>query len=170
MQQLRLLSLFTLLFFGFSCERETEKQVTTHRVAFYTLAANQKNAGNESPVDSTQLIISETLLTDEDILAYRASGHYFTLTAAGINKLKNIKTKTPFCLKVDNQIIYTGFLMPGYLNLTCSGIIIDPISYSPHNTIAVRFKYIKKTPPKIKDLRNDAVLLKTLEEQGKLRK
>ena len=170
MKQLRLLGFFTFLLFGFSCERETEQQATRHRIAFYTLVDNQKNTADACLIDLTQLKIAEALLTDEDLLAYRASGHDFTLTAAGVNKLKNIKSKTPFCLKVDDQLVYTGFLMPGYLSLACSGIIIDPISYA-NNTIAVRLNYTAASSRHlIKDLRNNAVLLKALEEQGKLRR
>lgn len=156
---------------GFSCQKNADELVAAHDIAIWSLK-NYRLAGDECQLHRATLEKKEELLTNEDIQSYHATGHYFTLTAAGINKLKGIKSKTPFCLQVNQQVLYTGFLMPGYLSLYCTGVIvIDPIPYS-NNTIRVGYNYAEYAGASqlVNDLRNDPVLLKALDEQGKLRK
>ena len=151
---------------GFSCQPEdANDQVKRHTVEIWTL--KDYRAAGECTIDANRLEEDEKLIANEEILAYYATDHYFILSAAAINRLKEIQAKTPFYLKVDGRVVYTGLIMSSYRSLVCFGIIIDPISYS-NNTIQVRYQYATTRQP-VDDQRNNAVLLKALEEQGKLK-
>lgn len=165
MKQVRILLILIVALTGFSCQpEEASDQRQTHTVEIWTLK-NYSVAG-ECAIDPNRLEEDEKVIANEEILAYYATDHYFVLTAAAINRLKKIQAKTFFYLKVDDQMVYTGLLMSSYLSLVCFGIIIDPISYG-NNTIQVRYQYATTSQPN--DQRNNAVLLKALEEQGKLK-
>lgn len=166
MKQVTIGLIFVLILTGFSCQPEdASNRVKTHLVEIWTL--KNYSAAGECAIDPNRREEDEKLIANEEILAYYATDHYFILTAAAINRLKKSQAKTPFYLKVDDQVVYTGLLMSSYLSLVCSGIIIDPVSYG-NNTIQVRYQYATTNQP-VNDQRNNAILLKALEEQGKLK-
>ncbi|QMU31332.1 hypothetical protein [Adhaeribacter radiodurans] len=168
MKQQRLVWLVVWALLGFSCERETDTNVVKHNIAFYTLE-NQSETGPGCELDLNTAKEKEKIISNDEVLSYHAADHYFTLTAAAINRLKNIKTQTPFYLKVDGQVVYSGFLMPGYLSLACLNVIVmDPLSYT-NNIIWVRYDYGSTNKP-ANDFRNNAELLAVLQQQGKLEK
>lgn len=153
---------------AFSCDTETGKKKDTHEIAFYTLE-NQNTTGPGCQLDIATAQEKEVIIANDEILSYHAAEHYFILTAAAINRLKAIKSQTAFYLKVDNQVVYAGFLMPGYLSLACFDVIvIDPLSYN-NNIIWARYDYANTGQP-ANDSRNNAVLLAALQKQGKLEK
>lgn len=153
---------------AFSCDTETGKKTDTHDIAFYTLE-NQNTNGPGCQLDVATAQEKEVIIANDEILSYHAAEHYFVLTAAAINRLKAVKSQTPFYLKVDNQVVYAGFLMPGYLNMACFDVIvIDPLSYN-NNMIWVRYGYPNTSKP-ANDFRNNATLLAALQKQGKLEK
>lgn len=172
MKQLHFLIIFIGVTVCFACERETDKLQVKHDISFYTLQDNN-TWYEDCSLNFSQLQEKENIISSHEILSYSTEGHYFTLTAAAINRLKNIRTKVPFYLKVDSKVVYSGFFMPGYLSLSCPGVIvIDPISYS-NNNIQVRFDYANYLPgigQKSADFRNHETLLKALQEEGKLNK
>ncbi|MDQ4139538.1 MAG: hypothetical protein M3142_03345 [Bacteroidota bacterium] len=168
MKQQRLIWLVIWALIGFSCERETDTNVVKHDVAFYTLE-DQSATDLSCELNLETAKEKEKVIANDEILTYHATDHYFTLTAAAINRLKRIKTQTPFYLKVDGQVVYSGFLMPGYLSLACLDVIVmDPISYT-NNIIWVRYDYSTRSKP-ANDFRNNATLLAALQKQGKLEK
>ncbi|RDC64987.1 hypothetical protein [Adhaeribacter pallidiroseus] len=167
MKQVYLFWLMIGLGVAFSCDTETGKKADTPHVAFYTLK-NQNTLGTGCELDVATAQEKEVIIANDEILSYHAAEHYFVLTAAAVNRLKNIKNQTPFYLKVDNAVVYAGFLMPGYLSLACLDIIvIDPLAYN--NIIRVRYDYANTSQPTT-DSRNNATLLAALQNQGKLEK
>ncbi|PSR55644.1 hypothetical protein AHMF7605_20105 [Adhaeribacter arboris] len=168
MKQRRFLWLVIWALISFSCERENDTNVVQHDISFYTLE-DQSVTGLGCKLNLNTAQEKEKIISNDEILSYHVADHYFTLTAAAINRLKKIKTQTPFYLKVDGQVVYSGFLMPGYLSLACLDVIVmDPISYT-NNMIWVRYDYGTSSRP-INDFRNNAELLATLQQQGKLEK
>ena len=168
MKQVYLFCLIMGACLAFSCDTETGKKTVTPDIAFYTLD-NQNASGSDCELDLTTVREKEVIIANDEILSYHAAEHYFVLTAAAINRLKAIKSQTPFYLKVDDQIVYAGFLMPGYLSLACLDVIvIDPLSYN-NNMIWVRWGYPNSSQP-ANDSRNNATLLAALQKQSKLEK
>ena len=168
MKQVHLFWLIIGALVAFSCDTETGKKTDTVKIAFHTLE-NQNTTGPGCQLDVATAREKEVIIANDEILSYHAAEHYFVLTAAAINRLKAIKSQTPFYLKVDDQIVYAGFLMPGYLSLACLDVIvIDPLSYN-NNMIWVRWGYPNSSQP-ANDSRNNATLLTALQKQGKLEK
>jgi hypothetical protein len=168
MKQASIFLMYVLALMALSCQKEASEQVNGYRVEIWTLK-DYTTANAPCELNPARLEEDERIIANDEILSYHASDHYFTLTAAAINRLKSIKSKIPFYLKVNNKVVYTGFLMPAYLSLACGGsVVIDPISYT-NNMIWVNFPHLTVSQ-QANDLRNSDVLLKALEEQGKLRK
>jgi hypothetical protein len=168
MKQVHLFWLAIWALLATACDTETGKKADNPQIAFYTLK-NQNAAGPGCEVNVATAQEKEVIIANDEILSYHAAEHYFVLTAAAVNRLKAVKSQIPFYLKVDNEVVYSGFLMPGYLSLACFDVIvIDPLSYN-NNIIWVRYDYANSSKP-INDFRNNAALLAALQKQGKLEK
>ncbi|QNF33166.1 hypothetical protein HUW51_10670 [Adhaeribacter swui] len=167
MKQAHVFWLIIWSFLAFACDTETGKKADSPHLAFYTLE-NQNTINPGCELDVATAREKDKIIANDEVLSYHAAEHYFILTAAAVNRLKNIKSQTPFYLKVDNQVVYSGFLMPGYLSLACfDKVVIDPLAYN--NIIWVRYDYANAGKP-TNDFRNNATLLEVLQKQGKLEK
>ena len=165
---------FTLLVINLSsCKKnENNLQQSGDKIEIYLLQDFAMIKGKCKIDNSTIILKSNELISNDDILHYKLSDHTMLLTNAAIEKIRNVGDNIPFCLTVDRAIVYSGFFKPGYSSLSCDhSITIDPWSYQL-NEININLGY----PSSIylmnfagDDPRENNLLIEALRKQGKLR-
>jgi len=82
------------------------------------------------------------LLAYEDILSYEPESYTLTLSDNGKEAMfdQNVYGEA-FAIVVDDQIVYTGFIWPGYFSMACNWVIIDPLFLSLGNKVNVDLGY-----------------------------
>ena len=163
MKKLAFIPILLLLFQ--QCRKDST--IPGDKVAIYRLKSYQL-VPNKCQVDNSTDILADTaLISNDEIINYSKKTYQYKLTVSAIDKLKALADGTPFAVTVDNNVIYYGILKPSYSSSTCfHSITMDYVM--PDNTIILRIGY-PGSGENVDDQRNNALLLATLREQGKLR-
>lgn len=126
--------------------------------------------------DPAQLALEpEPFISLDDIVAYTWETHEFELTEAARERVARLEvpvtTGVPFVVCVGPERIYAGAFWISYSSMSYSGIVIDtlPAQASSHS-LRIQLGYPES--PELftgTDLRSDARLRQSLQDEGKLR-
>ncbi|HMQ06906.1 MAG TPA: hypothetical protein PKC30_06360 [Saprospiraceae bacterium] len=154
--------LFSLsLFLIFSCSQDINLPV----VEFKILDEISLVSGL-CKIDEENYMTGEIIIQDSDILSYHPEEYYFTLSVSGIEKIKTKPDNAPFGLFVDDRLIYTGFIKPGFSSSSClESITMDNTGFNQRITMSLGYPGHN---PNVQDRRNNPYLIIALQEQGKL--
>lgn len=152
---------------SFSCKKEDVKSGKT--VEIYALKKYQLVPG-KCQIDAALSEIDDTpMIRNQDILQYSRTEYQFKLTAAGIEKVKALRDKTPFAVTVDKEVIYFGFYKPGISSSSCDHSITMDVSWGTDTKISVNLGYPGQlSGVTIDDQRNSPNLITALKNQDKL--
>ncbi len=113
----------------------------------------------------------EPMISDHDILAYRASDHAITLTPSAYQRLEKLTipmSGSPFVVCVGDERIYKGAFWTPLSSASYSGIVIELPAILENDTIVLRQGYPEHRFFKGRDPRNDHRVFQALKRTGKL--
>jgi hypothetical protein len=151
-----------------SCKKDNSN--AGKKVEIYLLKTYQTVTG-KCQVDASASILQEIpTIKNEDILEYSQTEHQFKLTADAYQKIKDLTDFVPFAITVDKQVIYYGIFKQYYSSSSCDHSIIMGLGLTAEKTIILNLGYPGLLQGvAINDQRNNAKLIATLDNQGKLR-
>jgi hypothetical protein len=151
-----------------SCKKENAK--AGENVEIYLLKTFKTITGKCQVDPSTAVLERTPIVTNQDIVEYSQTAYTFKLSENAIEKIKKLKDFAAFGVTVDKQIIYYGFFKPGYSSSSCDNSITMDIDWAANDKILLSLGYPGTLQGvSIDDRRNDATLIATLKNQGKLR-
>jgi hypothetical protein len=107
-----------------------------------------------------------------DLLSYNSTKYSFTISEAVKEKLMDIQfpvSGIAFGVKVNNELVYTGYFWPGYSSQICTWTTIDPLYLYSGNELMVTLGYPGQLlNTTITDKRNDSRILNVFRRDGKL--
>lgn len=166
---MRLIFFFlTIAIFCLSCEKDNVKGDGT--VEVYLLKTSQLVTG-KCQIDPLVSVLQDTaIIKNQDILEYSQSNYQFKLTDLAIQKVKTFRDFTAFAVTVDKQVIYYGFFKPSISSSSCVHSITMDLDWTIGNKINLKLGYPGQLQGvAIDDERNNAKLVATLRNQGKLK-
>lgn len=157
----------TMATFCFSCKKDNVKGGDT--VEIYLLKSFQHVTG-KCQVDPFLSVLQDTaIIKNQDILEYSPTNYQFMLTDLAIQKVKTFQDFTAFAVTVDKQVIYYGFFKPSFSSSSCFHSITMDVNWTSGNKIILNLGYPGQLQGvTIEDQRNNAKLVATLRNQGKL--
>ncbi len=170
---MKTLNLITVILFALSliiigCEEDETENIKGNDVELY-LIESYETTGTIHQIDENSVITNaDPLLYYSDFTSYDTNNYLFELSEDGKNRIKNLEHSAagiPFALKVDNEIIYTGYFLPGYTSLVIDWIVVDPIFVDQYNGIKVELGF---SGSEISDRRNDNKILDIFRQDNKL--
>jgi len=163
---------FTALILVAGCGRDATHNLVKGTVAFYLIDTFAR-------VDSTAQIDPASVVTEPDplvkymdLLAYKPDKHTFIVSnraRSAVLQLDHSLYGTPFAVKANDSLVYTGYFWPGYSSASCNWIVIDPIMLDMTNEMKVNLGYpgpMEEHP--IPDKRNDPRILQIFKRDHKL--
>ncbi len=158
----------TISFFCLSCKKDNVKGGDT--VEIYLLKSSQLVTG-KCQIDPLLSVLQDTaLIKNQDILEYSQSNYQFKLTDLAIQRVKTFQDFTAFAVTVDKQVIYYGFFKPSFSSSSCVNSITMDLDWTSGNKINLKLGYPGQLQGvTIDDERNNAKLVATLRNQGKLK-
>ena len=154
-----------------SCTR-TAPQTTASQgdgFAIYLTAGNVPVS--QMPALSHVDVAESPFLSLPDIVSYEWNTHEIKLTASAMEKLSVIQVPTngtSFVVCVDRQPLYWGAFWVGYSSLSFDGIIIMQPLPTEGDTITISKGYPSASFYRGEDPRNDARIMESLKQAGKL--
>ena len=117
---------------------------------------------------STAVLQDSPTVSSKDIISYSQGNYRFELTDAAFRKMQAVQDRTPLAVAIDGQVVYYGFVKPGFSSSSClESITMD---WASGNRIDLRLGYPGAAKDAdIDDQRNNPKLLATLASQGKLK-
>jgi hypothetical protein len=169
-----LLVLFSISMFVFtSCDKnENENEDVGSKVDLY-LIGQFITTDNYGPIDEASVVTSKSpLINYADFISYNKSTYVFEISEHAIETIKNIDPTidgSAFAIKVDDEIIYTGYFWPGYFSSICNWIVIDPLMLEEENELHVKLGYPETIEGvEIPDKRNDIRIIDVFKKDNKL--
>ncbi|MEO5684849.1 MAG: hypothetical protein ABIQ88_19560 [Chitinophagaceae bacterium] len=154
--------------FCLSCKKDNVKSGDTIEV--YLLKSSQLVAGKCQINPLTSVLQDTAIVKNQDILEYSQSNYQFKLTDLAIQKVKTFQDFTPFAVTVDKQVIYYGFFKPSISSSSCDNSFTMDLDWTSGNKINLKLGYPGQLQGvTIDDERNNAKLISTLRNQGKLK-
>lgn len=164
------LYLLTIVALSAGCsQKDCDCSPFDEKVEFYLLKSYDTAPGTNFGIINAK-IEKKPFIHFSEIEQYDDSTYQFILEKAAIDRIKPILKPTAFAVTVNKQIIYAGFFRQNFLSSSCDCIRIDPqCCLFQENKIVVELGYASPNDLSSIDKRNDAVLLQTLAEAGKLK-
>ena len=164
------LSLLVHIFLAFQiiflthCRQKEELPAPQGKVELYLLESFETTGDHYFQIDESSVITEgNPFLAFQDLLTYHPNEYYFTISENAKNKIENLDHSVhgiPFGIKVNNELIYTGFFWPSYSSMSCDWPVIDPFTLYNDNKLKVNLGYASSIPAtEIPDARNDPRLL-----------
>lgn len=158
----------------FACEKTDHEITKGDKVELYLLESYTKIENTRAQIDESTVITHDSpLITYSDFLSYDKSEYAFELSdeaKSTIMDLEHSVAGIAFAIKVDDDLIYTGYFWPSYSSASCDWVVIDPMHLYLGNTLLLRMGY--PGPPEgvvIPDNRNDIRILNVFEADNKLK-
>jgi hypothetical protein len=152
-----------------SCKKDNSNSGKS--VEIYLLKTYQTVTGKCQVDPSASTLQEIPTIKNDDILEYSQTEHQFKLTADAYQKINGLTDFVPFAVTIDKQVIYYGIFKQYYSSSSCDHSIIMRLGLTSANTIELNLGYPGFTTGlfPIDDQRNNAKLIATLGNQGKLR-
>lgn len=153
-----------------SCVKSEEVEQIDRKVELYLLQDYQ-TIGNTDHIDESSIILNlEPLLMYHDFVYYNAKEFKYVLTEHGKEQLDVIESyHTAFAVLANEELIYTGYFVPGFSSRGWFWNVIDPISASRSGNCYVnRFVLQSTDRSPYPDKRNDARILDVFRSDGNL--
>jgi hypothetical protein len=163
MRKLSLLLLGVLPFL--SCDKESNGGVGL--VEIYLLKSSSLVPGQCAVNPATAVLETTAFISNDEIISYNKSSYQFELSASAAQKMQTLQLRAPFAVTVNKDVIYYGIHMPMTMSSSCdNSITMSAVS----NQLWVRLGYPGLMAGVfIDDQRNNARLITSLANQGKLR-
>ena len=140
-------------------------------VAIYLLA--QEVSPQQLAVSSHLELQEPPLLSDDDIVSYKAATHEIELTDRGYDKVHGLAVPVQgraFAVCVDGRPVYAGAFWVDLSSQSFDGVVIDPLRATEEDpVIQIELGYPGPDYFHGQDPRADPRILQALEEAGKLR-
>lgn len=129
--------------------------------------------GNSSQIDETSIKTqASALINYSDFISYAPTNYTFELSDRAKNAIKNMEQSVhgvAFAIKVNSELIYSGYFWPSYSSASCDWIVIDPFEANIGNKITVNLGYPGLFQGQIiPDKRNDSRIIDTFRIDNKL--
>ncbi len=163
----------TIIFFGINlilsgCDKEETNNIKGIDVELYLIESYETTDILYQINENSVITETRPLLYYSDFLSYDSNNYIFVISEESKNRIENLEHSVhgiPFALKVDNEIIYTGYFLPSYSSLIFDWIIVDPIAIDYYNGIKVKLGFLGSEIP---DRRNDNKILNVFRRDNKL--
>ena len=170
---MKTLNSLTIIFLGLSlfltgCDKEETDEIKGKDVELYLIESHETTDIQYQIDENSVITRTSPLLYYSDFLSYDSNNYVFVISDESKNRIKNLEHSVngiPFAMKVDNEIIYTGYFLPSYSSLRFDWIIIDPILIDYYNGMKVELGFIGSEIP---DKRNDSKILDVFNRDNKL--
>ena len=158
----------TIAIFCLSCKKDKVK--SGDNVEVYLLKSSQLVTG-KCQIDPLVSVLQDTaIVKNQEILEYSQSNYQFKLTDLAIQKVQTFQDFTTFAVTVDKQVIYYDFFKPSISSSSCDHSITMDLDWTSGNKINLKLGYPGQLQGvTIDDERNNAKLVATLRNQGKLK-
>lgn len=117
-------------------------------------------------------IADQPTIEMNDIIAYNATTHEITITSDAYDRISNLEvpvTGKSFVVCVDKKLIYWGAFWIPISSMSFGGVTIwKPLSSQEQKVIKLELGYPSSSFYSGEDPRNNAEIMKSLEEAGKL--
>jgi len=116
--------------------------------------------------------MKKPLVYYSDFISYNSKTYIFVISNDSKDRIQNLEHSVhgiPFALKVDNNLVYTGYFWPSYSSAMCKWIVIDPMRLLISNELKVYLGYPwSQSVVGIPDKRNDNQILDIFRSDNKL--
>lgn len=167
----------TIFFVGLSlfltsCEKDETDKTIGENVELY-LIESYETTDIQFQINENRVVTKKSpLLYYSDFLSYDSNSYEFVISEESKNRIKNLEHSLhgiPFALKVDNEIIYTGYFWPSYSSQSCDWVVIDPFGINTDNEMKVELGYPGPVlGVEIPDERNASQILDVFRRDNKL--
>lgn len=126
---------------------------------------------NTDQIDESTVVTKKTpLLKYEDLLSYDSKEYKFEISEHGRQLFEDSPVKTgAFAIKVNGELIYTGYFVPGYSSRLWFYNMIDPLMIEFNGDCYVRRITLQGgNMPSYSDKRNDPRILEIFRKDHKL--
>ena len=153
-----------------SCNETDSISGINRGVELYEIEEYETINNTDQIDESTVKAKDSPLLNYEDLISYNSKVYKFEISEQAEQLLENIQDLSgAFAIKVDNELIYTGYFVPGYSSRLYAWNIIDPIMSSFSGECFVRrISFQGGSQPSYGDKRNDPRILDAFRTAGKL--
>lgn len=170
---MKTLNFVTIFFLGLvliltGCEKDETNNDVGKDVELY-LIESFKTKDTQYQIDENTVVTKAIpLLYYSDFISYDSQQYIFEISDESIkriNKLEQTISGIPFALKVNDEIIYTGYFWYTYSSQLCDGIIIWPEFIDVNGGIIVEYSNLISDVP---DNRNANEILDVFRQDNKL--
>jgi len=127
---------------------------------------------SQMPALSHVDIADQPVFALNDIIAYNAKTHEITLTAKAFDRISSLEVPVrgkSFMVCVDRKLIYSGAFWTPFSSISFDGVTIwKPLSSQDSKVIKLELGYPSSSFYRGEDPRNNAEVMKSLEQAGKL--
>lgn len=168
------LSVLSVLWLLTACEQTHQLPVQNDVVEVYLIKSYQTVDSTQQIIDSTIVLETQPLISNEKIVGYDSTEKAFIVTEATkqslMSYLKGFYVK-PFAVTVNSEIIYWGYFWPVYMSTPCNWITCDPTFYFSDSTeIPMELAYPTNEYSLLdNDPRNDDQLIQVFSKAGKIK-
>jgi len=155
-----------------ACGRNDDPGQASGKVELY-LMESYETVKNTFQIDESTVVTKESsLISYTEFKSYDSNNYIFTISDNTKTKVENLEHSVhglAFAIKVDNELIYTGYFWPIYSSMTCDWIITDPIALNRYNGLKMELGYATQTGGiVIPDKRNDKRIIDIFRQDNKL--
>ena len=148
-----------------SCTRDSGSGVE-----IYLLKAYQAVSNGQEIIAGSEKLPKNPLILYNDIISYDSTEHYFKIDSIKASQLQKTNwpvSGTGFAITINREIVYSGYLVPGYSSTGCGWYCIDPLAFNCR--LKITLGYPAGTDQlQGEDQRNNSKLIDFLKEDGKL--
>jgi hypothetical protein len=172
-RQILLITLFVTISATFAACDKTEYATAKGGSVDLFMLDSYETVGYTNQIDEKTIVTkSQPLVAYADFLSYNAKAYSFKISDAAKERIKNMQHSVhgiAFAIKVDSELIYSGYFWPSFSSASCDWVVIDPLHLYTGNELYVQIGYPGLMQGQaIQDKRNDKRILDTFESDGKL--
>lgn len=151
----------------FSCEKDTTETVGKN-VELYLIESYETTTHRCHIDENTVITKSNPIVYYSDIISYDPNQYIFELSEESQNRIKELKyslQEIPFAVKVNNEIVYTGYFWSAISSDACDWITICPDFIDLYKGVKVELLTLGQEIP---DNRNATEMISILRSDNKL--
>jgi hypothetical protein len=165
-----LLFILLIALLGGACKKDYG--TSGQSLEFYVLRLHQQIPGKCQVDPATAELVDIPTIKNDDILSYNKADYQFKFSPEAYQRLTTLFQalgRVAFAVTVDKKVVYYGYYSNPILSSSCEHSIGMELTLPVVNSIAMVLGCPSGANSGINDLRNDNLILATLQKQGKLR-
>ena len=164
-----LILVLLIFFISISCDDDAPSVIATS-VEIFEIEEYETFSGTDQIDPSTVKIKTSPLFGFADLLSYNANEYKFKLSESAKKALEdNAIVEGAFAVMVNDELIYSGYFVPGYSSRLYAWYVIDPLYCSfAGECFVMRIEIAGDNQPSYDDVRNDSRILHAFKNVGKL--